>query len=223
MKNRSYTDRTFDMLYDMIPEKIERFVFLPYLEELITDCEKKGDDEYWEFLEKMYPYLMYEEGNTGESFFNEAESFLYRCIIREKHLEAASDIDDYGWPKQIYDLPSKIWVEAYSEFLEYSAFDRYPDPEAIPEHILDSTSIVGEDELPYKYTDYFGEPEQEGLTVEVDIYELRKNPHRYIALRSHMEQPQFPILREYHSVKEYYDMLKKRTQLEIESDDLFDD
>ena len=38
-----------------------------------------------------------------------------------------------------------------------------------------------------------------------------------------MEQPQFPILREYHSVKEYYDMLKKRTQLEIESDDLFDD
>lgn len=223
MKNRSYTDRTFDMLYDMIPEKIERFVFLPYLEELITDCEKKGDDEYWEFLEKMYPYLMYEEGNTGESFFNEAESFLYRCIIREKHLEAASDIDDYGWPKQIYDLPAKIWVEAYSEFLEYSAFDRYPDPEAIPEHILDSTSIVGEDELPYKYTDYFGEPEQEGLTVEVDIYELRKNPHRYIALRSHMEQPQFPILREYHSVKEYYDMLKKRTQLEIESDDLFDD
>ena len=223
MKNRSYTDRTFDMLYDMIPEKIERFVFLPYLEELITDCEKKGDDEYWEFLEKMYPYLVYEEGNTGESFFNKAESFLYRCITREKHLEAASDIDDYGWPKQIYDLPTKIWVEAYSEFLEYSAYDKYPDPDEIPEHILDSTSIVGKDELPYKYADYFGQPEQEGLTVEVDIYELRKNPHRYIALRSYMEQPDFPILREYNSVKTYYDMLKKRTQLEIESDDLFDD
>jgi hypothetical protein len=223
MKNRSYSDRTFDMLYDMIPEKIERFVFLPYLEELIKSCKEKRNDEYWEFLEKMYPYLVYEEGNTGESFFNEAESFLYRCIIREKHLEAASHIDDYGWPKQIYDLPTKIWVEAYSEFLEYGAYDKYPDPESIPENILESTSIVGEDELPYRYTDYFGQPEQEGLTVEIDIYELRKNPHRYIALRRHMEQPEFPILREYQNVKEYYDILKKRTQLEIESDDLFDD
>lgn len=223
MKHRSYTDRTFDMLYDMIPEKIERFVFLPYLEKLIADCSEKGADEYWEFLERMYPYLTYEEGNTGESFFNEAELFLYRCIIREKHLEAASDIDNYGWPKQIYDLPTKFWVEAYSEFLDYSAYDRYPDPEEIPEHILESTSIVEEDELPYRYSDYFGNPNREGISIEIDIHELRKNPHRYIALRNHMEQPEFPLLREYQSVKKYYKMLKKRTQLEIESDDLFDD
>ena len=203
IKNRSYTDRTFDMLYDMIPEKIERFVFLPYLEELITHCMEKGDDEYWEFLEKMYPYITYEEGNTGESYFNEAESFLYRCIIHEKHLEMISDIDNYEWPKQIYDLPTKTWVEAYNEFIEYSAFDKYPDPDCIPEHILDSTSIVDEDDLPYKYTDYFGQPEQEGLTIEIDIYELRKNPHRYITLRQHMEDPEFPIFREYQSVKSY--------------------
>ncbi|MBS4899871.1 MAG: NACHT domain-containing protein [Clostridiales bacterium] len=223
IKNRSYTDRTFDMLYDMIPEKIERFVFLTYLEELITHCMEKGDDEYWEFLEKMYPYLTYEEGNTDESYFNEAESFLYRCIIHEKHLEMISDIDNYEWPKQIYDLTTKIWVEAYNEFLEYSAFDKYPNPDSIPEHILDSTSIVSENDLPYKYTDYFGKPEQKGLTIEIDIYELRKNPHRYITLRHHMEDSGFPIFREYQSVKAYYDTLKKRTQLEIESDDLFDD
>lgn len=224
MKNRSFTDRTFDMLYDMIPEKIERFVFLPYLERLITSCAEKGDDEYWEFLEKMYPYLMYEEGDTGESFFNEAESFLYRCIIREKHLEIASNVDDYEWPKQIYELPAKIWFEAYSEFLDYSAYDKYPDPELIPAHLLDTTAIVEEDEIPYKYSDYFGQPDQVGLTAEIDIHELRKNPHRYIALRNHMQQSEFPILREYRSVKEYYIILKKRTQLEIESDDLlFDD
>ncbi len=223
MKHRSYTDRTFDMLYDMIPEKIERFIFLPYLEKLFTDCSGNGTDEYWEFLERIYPCLTYEEGSTGESFLNEAESFLYRCIIREKSIEAVSDIDEYGWPSQIYDLPTKVWVEAYSEFLEYRTYDKYPDPESIPEHLLDSTSIVEEDELPYKYSDYFGRPEQTGLTITIDISELRKNPHRYIVLRNHMELPEFPILQEYNNVKQYYEMLKKRTQLEIESDDLFDD
>lgn len=89
--------------------------------------------------------------------------------------------------------------------------------------MLDSTSIVEEDELPYKYSDYFGRPEQTGLTITIDISELRKNPHRYIVLRNHMELPEFPILQEYNNVKQYYEMLKKRTQLEIESDDLFDD
>lgn len=223
MKNRSYTDRTFDMLYDMIPEKIERFIFLPYLEKLITDCSQKKDDEYWEFLEQIYPYIVYEEGNTGESYLTEASSFLYRCIIREKHLSSSLDIDDYGWPEQIHELPAKIWVEAYSEFLDYDAYDNYPDPESIPDRLLDFTSIVEEDELPYKYSDYFGEPEQVGLTIEIDIYELRKNPHRYIVLRNHMEHSDFPFLCEYQAVKNYYDALKKRALTETESDDLFDD
>ncbi len=222
MKNRSYTDRTFDMLYDMIPEKIERFIFLPYLETLVTECSQK-EDEYWEFLERMYPYLTYEEGDTGEAYFNEAESFLYRCIIREECLISELDTHHNGWPKQIYDLPTKVWVEVYSKFLEYNAYDEYPDPELIPEHILDSTSIIDENELPYRYTDYFGNPKQEGIMIEIDINELRENPHRYIALRNHMEHPNFPLFREYQRVKKYYDELKKRTLLETESDDLFDD
>ena len=35
MQHRSYTDRTFEMLYDMIPEKVERYIFFPYLKNLI--------------------------------------------------------------------------------------------------------------------------------------------------------------------------------------------
>lgn len=224
MQHRSYTDRTFDMLFDMIPEKIERYIFLPFLENLIVECTKKGtDEEYWEFLERMYPVLYYEEGNTGETYSNEAESFLYQSVIKCMGLEAVSDLDYYGWPAQIYDLPTKIWVDAYSEFLESQAFDRYPDPEAIGEHLLDDTTLIPEDELPYQYTDYFGETEKEGLTIEIEIYHLRKNPQRYSSLRTHMERPEFPLLREYNDVKKYYNELKAQTLKENESDDLFDD
>ena len=223
MKHRSYTDRTFDMLYDMIPEKIERFVFLPYLEKLFVECSQNGTDEYWEFLEKQYPYLTYDEGNTGESFINESKSFLYRCIIREKHLETVSDLEDYEWPEQIHDLPKKIWVAIYSKFLDYSAYEKYPDPELIPEHALDTFVLISRDEVPYKYSDYFGDPEREGISIEIDIHELRKNPHRYIALRNCMELTDFPLFHEYMNVKNYYETLRKQTQLETESDDLFDD
>lgn len=223
-QHRSYTDRTFDMLYDMIPAKVERFIFLPFLESLMAECSEVGDDEeYWEFLEHMYPSIYYEEGETGESYTNEPQSFLYQSIIREKSLETSSDLDDYGWPEQIHELPTKKWVSAYKEFIEYDAFSRFPDPDRIDERFLEDTIIVGEDELPYQYAKYFGEPDEAGITIEIEIYELRKNPSKYAWLRNFMEQAEFPLLREYHNVKKYYEELKSRIQKENDSDSLFDD
>ena len=224
MQHRSYSDKTFDMLYDMIPEKIERFIFLPFLEKLIADCVgSNADDEYWEFLERIYPSLYYEEGTTGESVFNEAQSFLYQEIIQTKDLKEADDLDNHEWPKEIYDLPTTMWVSAYHNFLNYEAYEKYPDPDLIPEKMLEETVVVDEAELPYKYSDYFGNPDSEGITVEIDVCELRKNPHRYTAIRRHMEQPDFPLLHEYQNVKNYLEELKERTQRETASDDLFDD
>ncbi len=52
---RNY-DKTFDMLYDMIPNKVERFIFMPYLEKLLAG---KGREAYWSFLESVFGYLYY--------------------------------------------------------------------------------------------------------------------------------------------------------------------
>lgn len=224
MQHRSYTDRTFDMLYDMIPEKVERYIFLPFLEKMLEECSAAGEDEeYWEFLERQYPALYHEEGNTGESYFNEAQSFLYKTIISEMKLEVASDLDDYGWPSQIYDLPTQNWIDAYREFLELDAFDIYPDPDAISEEILEDTVLVTEDELPYRYTDYFGEQISVGITIEIEIYQLRKYPAKYAEIRRAMEQAEFPLMQEYQNIKKYFADLKLRYDKEDESDDLFDD
>lgn len=224
MQHRSYTDRTFAMLYDMIPVKVERFIFLPFLESLIADCSKAGDDEeYWEFLERMYPALYYEEGETGDSYPNEPQSFLYQSIVKEKLLEAASNLDDYGWPKQIYDLPTKTWVSAYREFTDDEGFYNYPDPVLIREELLEDTTVFAEEDLPSQYFDYFGSPDEVGITVEIEIYELRKNPAKYAWLRDFMEQAEFPIFREYCNVKKYYEELKARIEKENDSNSLFDD
>lgn len=223
-QHRSYSDRTFGMLYDMIPEKVERYIFLPFLESLITACEKEGkSEEYWAFLESQYPALYYEEGRTDNGYVNDPQSFLYKTIVREKRLGSEPDLELLTWPAQLLDLPRKNWVTVYREFMDADAYERNPDPDAIDEADLEETDIVGQDEVYYRYADYFGEPEIEGFTIEIEIYELRKNPSKYLELRGFMESAEFPLMEEHRNVKRYYAELKARTEKENESDDLFED
>lgn len=223
-QHRSYSDRTFDMLYDMIPEKVERYIFLPYLQRLIAECESAGEDEeYWEFLEKQYPYLYHEQGEVGDSNYNEPQSFIYKFLVDAKGLDEYEALDLMEWPRQIADLPTKVWVSVYREFTEGEAFERFPVPEAIDDALLDDKDVVSEDQLPYQYTSYFGDPDPVGFTTEIDIYNLRKYPKRYELIRSFMEADEFPLLLEYGRIKEYYKELNAKTAREKASKALFDD
>jgi len=223
MKNRNYTDKTFDMMYDMIPDKVERFIFLPFLDKLLTGYSQKGEEEYWEFLEDQYPYLNYEEGEIGDSYLLSPQSFLYKTITRFKNMDYAFDIDSVEWPSQIYNLPTQNWVRVYSEFAEDDGFLKYPDPADIDESVLDDTMLIPEEQLPYQYDCYFGTPDNTGLMIEIEIYELRKYAYKYREIRECVEDTEFPLIREFLEVKEYYKKLKEKTEKEDASDDLFDD
>jgi len=61
--NRLYGDRTFDMLYDMIPEKVDRHIFLPFLERLWKRCDESRG--YWTFLVAMYFTLYVHKGDMS--------------------------------------------------------------------------------------------------------------------------------------------------------------
>ena len=148
---------------------------------------------------------------------------MYKTIVREKRLGSDTDLDLLTWPKQLLDLPRKNWVTVYREFMEADAYERNPDPDDIDDADLEETDIVGQDDVYYRYADYFGEPEVEGFTIEIEIYELRKNPGKYAELRSFMESAEFPLMEEYRNIKRYYAELKARTEKENESDDLFED
>lgn len=224
MQHRSYTDRTFEMLYDMIPEKVERYIFFPYLKSLIEKCSAEGaDEEYWAFLEDQYPALYYQEGENGESYYNEAQSFLYKAIIKAKALDSFQDFDDLSWPKQIYDLPTRYSVKAYEYFLDSDVYAEIQNPDQITDAQMEDTTYIFEDELPYQYESLFGKPDQTGSTIEIEIYQLRHNPSKYTALRSFMEQAGFPLLEEFQNIKKYYNELLSTVQKEDDSDDLFDD
>ena len=74
---RNY-DKTFDMLYDMIPSKVERFIFMPYLEKLLAG---KGREAYWSFLESVFGYLYYDcDTNLDCPPSGYSKPFLYEKI-----------------------------------------------------------------------------------------------------------------------------------------------
>lgn len=220
-QHRSYTDRTFDMLYDMIPTKVERFIFLPFLDNLISEYQEKGkDEEYWEFLEDMYSTIYYEVGQTGESYMNEPQSFLYQSIIKQKSLDKSFELDCYEWPGQIFEFTARKWVSVPKRFI-INDFSDFPEPD-IDEIYLEDTEIVSEYEVPCRYIEYYGDPDETGISVEIEINRLRENPTKYAWLRNLMAQSDFPLMQEYLGVKKHYEELKVKIQKENDSDGLFD-
>lgn len=224
MQHRSYSDTTFDMLYDMIPKKVERYIFLPFLQDLINSCEAESkEQEYWNFLMKEYPIIYVDEGKTGDTDSNEPQSFLYATIVQNENLSSQEQLDDLQWPGDIHAMPSNDWVDAFESFLSDSDFDNFPDPDSIPDDELDVMERIYKDDLPIQYDDYFGEPEVIGKTYEIEMYKLEKNPIKYKEIRDFMLQPNFPLYQEYENVKRYYKDLKSRADKEQRSDELFDD
>lgn len=223
--HRSYTDRTFAMLYDMIPKKIERYIFFPFLEQLIDNCKHEGQsEEYWAFLELQYPHIYYEDGATGEHRENSAKSFLYRTIINVNSLSCLPhNIEELDWPQEINSLPYETWVGVYRNFMGAEAYERNPNPDDIDDEELEDMDIIPVNEVYYRYADYFGTPDVEGKTIDISIEELRKNPSQYKELRAFMEDPKFPLVKEYKKVKKYFRELKSWVNREDESELLFDD
>ena len=143
--------------------------------------------------------------------------------LKAKSLDSFQDFDDLSWPKQIYDLPTRYSVKAYEYFLDSDVYAEIQNPDQITDAQMEDTTYMFEDELPYQYESLFGKPDQTGSTIEIEIYQLRRNPSKYTALRSFMEQDSFPLLEEFQNVKKYYNELLSTIQKEDDSDDLFDD
>ena len=222
--HRSRSDRTFDMLYDMIPEKVERFIFLPFLTELFEKCKEQGEDkEYWSYLLQQYPVIIHEEGEANGGVINIPVSFVLEKLLYDKKLYSRCDVDYIDWPSQVTDLDGKNWVRVYKEFADSAGFEKYPDPSKIPEEVLDYTEVVPEDEVPYEYDSYFGDPDAVGATIEVDIQHLLGSPAYFKSLLDFLSSSDFPLMEEFQNVKKYYSQLLVRTEKQKKSTRLFDD
>lgn len=76
-------DYAFDMMFDMAPSKTERFIYIPFLTQLLDECHNNANETeaYWNFLVKMYPTLYYYSGEIPEKYENVPVSYIYQALL----------------------------------------------------------------------------------------------------------------------------------------------
>ncbi|WP_093141909.1 NACHT domain-containing protein [Ruminobacter amylophilus] len=225
-QQRSYSDRTFDMLYDMIPTKVEHMIFYPMLSQFIKNWNEEGEkNEYWRFLEDQYPTLYVFSDAITDSSYNSPRSYIYEKMVTAHNLSRITELDGLlGITSSLGDgVKVHYHYEIYKKFLNLEAFDRYPDPSSIPDEVLEETTIVEEDEIPYCYREYFGNPREVGSVTEFEIAKMRKNYEKHKHFFSQINDDDFPLKRELFNVKMYFAKLESSVNKERKSNRLFDD
>lgn len=180
-RSRNYGDKTFLMLYDMIPDKIDEYVFLPFLSDLLIECDEA--DGYWTFLEIMYPCLCYETGETDVFISNSPASYLYE-FVKKSFFD--NNCDCNGLP--FYD---SLVTETYG-YIEDEDGD---------------SKLCKLSEVGYDYECEYGTPETVGWVLEFDVEEVRKKKGTYQELLAMLESADFVLRREYSEVRDYFNAL----------------
>ena len=207
-RHRQFGDRTFDMLYDMIPTRIDKYVFLPMLKLLWEKCDaEKG---YWTFLDEIYPTIFAQQGNPGDCYENDPISYLYNFIVNESTRRYNGQLYNLDWPSSIDYCDRKEWVSIDKPYLTKDGRKQ-----------IRSEIVVYED-VDKAYVDEYGEPEIEGISWEIQVYRLIEDPKFYKELVAFMEADEFPLMKEYKAMREFTVWLDKAINSKPSSDDWFD-
>ena len=193
-RSRMFGDKTFNMLYDMIPDKVEEYIFLPFLTKLYEECDQ--EEGYWTFLEKMYPILRYENGETDEYVSNSSDSYLFDFIKQSNSI----------WSVSCYDFPH---------------YDSLVTNEYV--YVIDEdeseTLVNAEDvDLDYKYE--YGTPDVVGWLYEFKVEDVRENPSEYSDLIKCLDDDEFDAMKCYVQMREFLNELQSKQK--PTGDSLFD-
>ena len=199
-KTRRDGDITFNMLYDMIPHKVEEYIFLPYLRDLFKKCDKNNG--YWTFLSELYPEIFYERENAGEWGVNEPVSFTYNFICSLLKLE---DLHEFSNLPHVEDFVTTEWVYVDTAYAaRHNIRDRH----------VRLSEVYGYDE------DVYGELEIVGWNYDVDMDKVLSHQDKYRELLLALDNDNFELKREYRLMRNYMQELIDKH--ESTSDDLFD-
>lgn len=172
LRSRNYGDKTFSMLYDMIPGKIEEYVFIPYLQKLFQECDSA--DGYWTFLETMFPQIEYTSGDTEVEADVSPSSFIYE-FIRNTFFDVPYSFDS---------LPRE---EAFIR--ERYAYVQNGDN--------GDEALVEVGEITYDYEQEYGTPEEVGWLYEIDVGKVREKKYLYKETLAALDDDEFCLKKEY--------------------------
>lgn len=194
-RRRMLGDRTFYMLYDMAPEKVEEYILLPFLSSLFDKCNNGAG--YWTFLEEMYPQITYssEDEYRLTRRMAEPQSFILSAVLEINGFFKDRVIRD----NTLADLP-------YYEEFEVEQIIHYKQVAYVTAHGDEEIEEVEDDEA--------------GFVCQFSIAEVRKDPEVYEDLLDDLQNDKFVLKKQYVVAQKYLIELVARQRSEVDS--LFD-
>lgn len=214
-----HTDRTsdtvLDMLYDMVPEKVEEFIIIPFLESLF-DNSLPADEDYWTFLEKVY---------SGFKLWHEYHEIIeYDDETDETYDESYYDfsIDDGGGST----VNSKLYFFIIHDLIDFDLdettyYDNDEIMNRVPKIIEEFKKIKKDEENKCKPTyNEIGQLEYIEFSTFVKIEEdycfspisIRENSKKHSNLIWLINNEVFIYRKVYHALKDYLVSLKNKQQ-----------
>ena len=179
-------DQTFDMLYEMITERVEKFILLPYLKDLYEECDE--NDGFWTFMQRVRPCYHYGLGYATGYYETSSPSFLYSFII--KH---------YGTEHKIRGFCENL------PFYEAFVVDKFIEVEGIDEEGEREIFVMDLDDVPSLKDE---NPEIVGWSMSVNVADVWSNPDAYREMIAAMERPDFPYMLEYNETRQVMEKLQ---------------
>lgn len=193
-----FANQTFEMLYDMIPDKIDEYILMPFLDKLIDNCEKQ--DGFWTYLATMYPRLFFGiENGVSSMDAQDPKSFICTFITNQQ---------DFSW-RRSYVRDSFPIHEEFDES-RYAMVDVGGGLE----------DMVDVDEIEQAYIDEHGMPEIVAYGYMFNVDSIRNQPDEFADMLEVLAAEDFPPRIEYEGLKKYREDLHSR--FDEESENLFD-
>lgn len=206
-RDRIVEDLTFNMLHDMIPEKVEAYIFLPFLQDLFDHCE--SDQGYWTFLSQIYPTIEYVASEPGERchHYNESPSYIYNFITTDEGLNLGENIS-------FLELPEYESLKVG----ELITFDLGEGRKGTIQRELNEN--ISEEETFFNRIGAEFPPKHTAWVYSFKIDDVLKEREKYAKLLNALSAEEFPMKVEYYSMQRY--MTKLKTQQDTSAEDLMD-
>lgn len=208
----------FDMLYDLAPEKVEKFIFLPFLDQIFEEEE----NAYWRYLKKGYDYWEYtlvdkaviDRYEPREKYpmyreYNSPSSEILSLILRVRKLQVGFRVDIGGAEVRYPDL---IKGKLYGERVG----DEKHKPPFIP--LLQVPNEIANDPKAFEgtrlkdriYYDDAGKPVEFGHVYFFDFQKTIDEPENYAEIINLWKKETFVARKNFNEVKKYYAELKDK-------------
>lgn len=222
MQTRYDESEAFNMLYELASEKVDRFIFLPFLEDIYSESDK--EKSYWNFL--LYGFV--EIGYTlfdrdiiekyykdfsldgSRSLINTPSTVILTKMLRILGIQTEFIKDYYGEPVNYPEFETSVYL---AQQISKGKKDgkRKISVLAIPiEFYRDTTRFEKSAISDFSDKDENGNSLEVGHDYSVDVSRIIADPEKYSRIKVLLENEKTELRQMYHRLGQYYLELKEK-------------